>query len=213
MFCGKCGEQINGNEKFCPKCGTPVVNSLQKGTVGTSQAEGMGAGNVVPKQRPPYLAIGLIVIIALIVVIAAKAIFFSSGYETTVKKFIKAAEKQDVKLLISTMPDEIFDVLEEQMDLDRDEIIDNLDDMVSGLTDEYDGKTKIKYEIDDIHTLKKSEISEIEEDMYDLVKIKEGKSIELFMEIYIDGDKEEEEELSLNVIKVGRKWYIDPTSL
>ena len=24
MFCEKCGTQLNGQEKFCPKCGNPI---------------------------------------------------------------------------------------------------------------------------------------------------------------------------------------------
>lgn len=207
MFCRKCGAQISGNEKFCPKCGAQVVSTPQGGVTGG------GTGYAVPKKKTPYLAIGLIVIIAIVVIIAVRALFFSSDYETPVKNLMKAMEKQDVKLLMSTMPDEIFDALAEEMDMDREDIEDSLDDMVSELSDEYDGKIRIEYEIEDTHKLKKSQIKDIEDELYDAVEIKEGKSLEISTEIYIDGDKEEEEEMTLNVIKVGRKWYIDPTSM
>lgn len=33
MFCQNCGNQIQGNEKFCPVCGTPVPGALEKADI------------------------------------------------------------------------------------------------------------------------------------------------------------------------------------
>lgn len=36
MFCSNCGNQIKGQEKFCPKCGYPVQKAPSSGTPGVS---------------------------------------------------------------------------------------------------------------------------------------------------------------------------------
>ena len=85
------------------------------------------------------------------------------------------------------------------------EVLDYLDD--------YDGKIKIKYEIEDERKLDKSEIRDIESELFNTVEIKEGKEVEIYIELYVDGELEDASSGDMNVIKVGRKWYIDPTSL
>lgn len=209
MFCRKCGEQISGNEKFCPRCGAPVTSTPQPGM----QGAGRSAGAAAAKKKPPYLAIGLIAVVAIVVIVAVKLLFFSNNYEKPVKNLMKSIEKQDTKLLISTIPDDVFDVLEEELGMDKDEIVDQLDGMISDIADEYDGKIKVEYEIEDVHKLKKSEIKEIEDGLFDSVEIKEGKRLEISTVFYVDGEIEEEEDMELNVIKVGGKWYIDPSSM
>lgn len=207
MFCRKCGAQISGNEKFCPQCGAAVVNIQQ--TPGTRPQTGYTAS----EKKPPYLAIGLIVIIAVILIIVAKMLFFSNSYETTIKKFMTSVETQDGKLLLSVFPDEVLEETADELDMDRKEMEEYFSDMFDTLSDEYDGKIRIKYEIEDDHRLKNSELRNIEDNLYNCIDIKEGKSLEISTEIYIDGDKEEDEDIYLNVIKVGRKWYLDPSSM
>lgn len=36
-FCGKCGNQINDEVKFCPICGTPIGNGTQEGAAQSAQ--------------------------------------------------------------------------------------------------------------------------------------------------------------------------------
>ena len=91
------------------------------------------------------------------------------------------------------------------MEMAEAEVLDYLDD--------YDGKIKIKYEIGDERKLDKSEIRDIESELFNTVEIKEGKEVEIYIELYVDGELEDASSGDMNVIKVGRKWYIDPTSL
>lgn len=210
MFCRKCGAQISGNEKFCPKCGAPVV-SVQQASPGMPGSVPQ-TGYAVPQKKPPYLAIGLIAVIAVVVIVAVRLLFFQSSYETTVKNFMKAIETQDEKLLLSVFPSKVLEEMADEMDMDKEEMEEELGEMFSSLSDEYDGKIRVKYEIEDEHRLKKSQMRNIEDDMYNCIEIKEGKNLEISMELYVDGDKEEEEDMTLRVIKVGRKWYIDPSS-
>ena len=91
------------------------------------------------------------------------------------------------------------------MEMAEAEVLDYLDD--------YDGKIKIKYEIEDERKLDKSEIRDIESELFNTVEIKEGKEVEIYIELYVDGELEDASSGDMNVIKVGRKWYIDPTSL
>ena len=86
MFCSRCGNEIKGDGKFCPKCGAPVKliqnqgpemsgantqrgnaqtysysqNNYSQGAVPAGGAAGTGAP--AAKKRPPYVAIGAIVL-------------------------------------------------------------------------------------------------------------------------------------------------------
>lgn len=223
MFCRKCGQQISGNEKFCPGCGAPVVKIQQGNQVPPSgnarqgnQAPPPGntrqGGQTAPKKRPPYLAIGLIAAIIIVVIVAVKLLLPSDNYEKPVENMMKAMETQDAKLLMKTMPDELYDYMADEMGMDRDQIEEQLEYVVSEIAEDYDGKVKIKYEIEDAQKLKKSQISEIEEELNGCITVEEGKRLDLYMEIYIDGEQVEEYDETIDVIKVGRKWYLDPTS-
>ena len=45
MFCVKCGKQLSGNEKFCPKCGAKTADRTQEGNVPDNSRIGTDAGN------------------------------------------------------------------------------------------------------------------------------------------------------------------------
>lgn len=210
MFCRKCGEQISGAEKFCPKCGAQVVMTQQPNPGnpgGPGKAQGTGKKNV------PYLAIGAIAIVLIVVIVLVKSLFFSNNYEKPIENVMKAIEKQDIDLLMSVFPDEIYEYLEEETGMDADEVIEYMEDSMESMADMYLGDIQIKYEIDDATELSKKEIKEIEEELYDIIDVKEGKAVDVEMKMYVDGEKVEDSETTMNVIKVGGKWYLDPTSL
>ena len=43
--------------------------------------------------------------------------------------------------------------------------------------------------------------------------IKDGKSVEIETKVYVDGEKVEDEDITLEVIKVGGKWYLNPMDI
>lgn len=103
MFCVKCGNQIKGNEKFCPICGA-AVNSENKETapiggayMGSSTGtEDAANQNKARKEkgkggRKGIIAICLVVVLAVILGVAGNLYFTSDGYQC--KKYFKLAGK------------------------------------------------------------------------------------------------------------------------
>lgn len=202
MFCRKCGQKLEGVEKFCPKCGAEVV-MVQAPQKVTKES---GKTNL-------YIGIGVICVLAVAVLLGVKALFFTSDYEKPIKNFVKAVETQDMNLFISVIPEEAIEAGLEQAGVDKELFMEMAEGEVLDYLDEFDGKIKIKYEIEDDRKLDRSELRDIESELFNTVKIKEGKEVEIYIELYVDGELEEASSGDMNVIKVGRKWYIDPTSL
>lgn len=200
MFCKKCGEQMNGNSKFCPKCGTPVT------------AMPVSNGEVVmkpkPKKRIPYLAIGAGVLVIVVVCVAA-SILFGGGYKKTIAKFVEASEEGDVELMMSLLPAEYW----YERGIDPDEVEDMVERDFDDLEDSYGENWKIEYEITDVRDLSDSQIQSLEEELHEIIDVKEAKEVKLGGWIYGDGNREERIDGEMTVIKVGRKWYISPAEL
>ena len=202
MFCRKCGQKLEGVEKFCPKCGAEVVQ--------VQMPQGV---TKEPGKTNLYIGIGVICVLAVVVLLGVKALFFTSDYEKPIKNFVKAVETQDVKLFVSVIPEEAIEAGLEQAGMDKELFMEMAEAEGLDYLDDYDGKIKIKYEIEDERKLDKSEIRDIESELFNTVEIKEGKEVEIYIELYVDGELEDASSGDMNVIKVGRKWYIDPTSL
>ncbi|MBO5460579.1 MAG: zinc ribbon domain-containing protein [Ruminococcus sp.] len=215
MFCRKCGAQISGAEKFCPQCGAQVIPAQQPNNGSGFQAgpASQPVKAAAGKNKVPYLAIGALVIIAVIVIVLVKTLFFSNNYEKPIKNFMKAVEEQDTDLLLSVFPDEIYEYMEEETGMDEEEVEEYMEYSVESMADYYLGDIKIKYEIDDVRDLSKGEIQDIEDEFYDIMDIKDGKSVEIETKVYVDGEKVEDEDITLEVIKVGGKWYLNPMDI
>ena len=61
MFCKKCGEKSEGDQKFCTSCGAPFSTSAEKGEPIFSQSS-----PPKPKGSPVGKIIGIIVILAIV---------------------------------------------------------------------------------------------------------------------------------------------------
>ena len=106
MFCSRCGNEIKGDGKFCPKCGAPikpVQGQEAQAPGGNSQnysynqgnysqggyaQGGYGQAGTAAQKRPPYVAIGAIVLAVILVIVAVKLIFFRDNYETPIKNLL-----------------------------------------------------------------------------------------------------------------------------
>lgn len=203
MFCGKCGTEISEGDKFCPKCGTPVESN------GDSQSKN--------KKRPPYFAIAAIVLL----VIAAIIIFrgcMGNTYEDPVKTMVKAMENKDVDKMFSLIPKEYWKVMEKDLGIDTDVFKRSLKSkLVENMNDEYDGKLTIKYEIEDVDNYSEKEIESMKGYYKNAglskLDIKEAKEVSVDLTIYVDGKKEDTDTMDITVIKIGRKWYLSPSSV
>lgn len=220
MFCKNCGAQLNEGAKFCPKCGTPAVNGNAGGNSGGYQG---GASPVQPQKKPPYLAIGLIAIVVVVVIVLAVVLgktVFGKGYEKPIKTLMKGVEEQDGEMILSAFSENTIEAMEDQSGLDKKDLEDMMEEqfeyMFSG-EDWEDEDVEFKYEIEDSKKLDKDDIKDIEDELKDYWDVREdisaARELDVSMTIYVDGDEEDDNDATIEVIKVDGKWYINPISL
>lgn len=240
MFCSRCGNEIKGDGKFCPKCGAPVKpiqnqgpemsgantqrgnaqtysysqNNYSQGAVPAGGAAGTGAP--AAKKRPPYVAIGAIVLAVILLIVAVRLIFFRDTYKTPIKNMVKVMEDRDVDAAMNLIPENFLDAAESLTGMDKEEMADMLEDDLVEAFDQYIGEIEIDYEIGDTRDLTQSELNDISDEyMGVLGSIEEGKEVEFSYEMYVDGELEEEsgDDETINVVKIDGKWYISPDDL
>lgn len=87
MFCRKCGQPLQEDDKFCPICGTQTVKIQHPGNIPPDTHRrpapigNQPRKNSGPKKKPPYLAIGAIAAVA-VIAIAVGILFFTRGGDT-----------------------------------------------------------------------------------------------------------------------------------
>ena len=136
MFCSRCGNEIKGDGKFCPKCGAPikpVQGQEAQAPDGNSQnysynqgnysqggyaQGGYGQAGTAAQKRPPYVAIGAIVLAVILVIVAVKLIFFRDNYETPIKNLVKVMEEGDGEAALDLIPEKYLDVAESWSGMD-----------------------------------------------------------------------------------------------
>lgn len=232
MFCSRCGHEVKeGN--FCPKCGAPVKQAsapggnMQGGAMpggnvqggampgGNMQGGAMpGAGMTAAKKRLPYVAIGAIVLVVILLIVAVKLIFFRDNYEKPIENMVKVMEEGDAEAALELIPDKLLDAAEEFTGMKRDAYASMLEASLESEFDEYAGDIEIDYEIGDARPMTSSELNDIEDEfMGYLGEVEEGKEVEFSYEMYVDGSLEETEETTIEVIKLDGKWYVNPGDL
>lgn len=94
MFCEKCGSKIDGNAKFCTKCGAHV-NVWQSGRsyYDAGMVKQTGKRNV--RFRPVTLA----VVIVLIIIAAVVYFYGEQSYKSTIDKYFNAQFSGDVETI------------------------------------------------------------------------------------------------------------------
>ena len=201
-FCANCGNQING-EKFCTKCGASVCSGSESSV------------HINNANKPKKSVLGKLIVAIAVMGIIVVAFFVLTGrsYEALIKDYVDASIKGDAEKIISLMPDSFIDyIAEEEYDGNKDDMIfdleDYLDDIVDKIEDYDIDISKISYEIVEVEDMENDDIDDLE-DEYRRAKldIKEGKRLEVELKIPING-KEQTDSIYLDVVKIGRSWYI-----
>ncbi len=169
-----------------------------------------------------FIVIGIIVLIAIVVAVifGVRSCTAGNSYTAPVDSFMEGMEKQDGDRIMDAFSDGTIKALEEQSGYSKSELADMFEEMFAGSigTDIKVGAYQVDYEIIDEEDLSKDEIADIQ-DEFDSQgvdeKIQAAKSLEVNMIIGMEDvtDETYEESMDFQVIKVGGKWYIDPTSL
>lgn len=200
MYCGNCGTQNDDFSPFCIGCGARLNED---------------PAPVAPAPAPKKSKKGLLIAIIAAVVAVAVAlvlIFTISTPKSVVKKYMDAYLDPDGKAMLSVIPKAV--VKEDIGDKDDqkdyvEEMEDTLDELYDEMDDYYD-RWSIDYKISDVEKVDKDDLEEIQEyyeDEYD-IKVRAAKEVTVDVTVKVDGDKEKVE-MTIYVIKVGGKWYID----
>ncbi len=226
MFCRNCGAQLKEGAKFCPKCGTPVTQTQSTAgqqydvQPGQDLREGpglSGAAGVKKTKKAPAFAIGAVIILVIAVILIVRACAGGGGYEKPIRNLMEGIENRDIDQLLKAFPDEMF---EDDNENERDEIAEEIENAFNysiGSVHLFDIDYKLSYEIDDEFDLSDREVKEIEDQFEgeDIdVTVKAGKEVDLTMTISIEAlDYEGDQQMTLEVIKIGGSWYINPFSM
>lgn len=169
-----------------------------------------------------FIVIGIIVLIAIVaaVIFGVRNCTAGNSYTDPVESFMEGMEKQDGDKIMDAFSDGTIKALEEESGYSESELADMFEQMFTGSlgTDINVGAYQIDYEILDEEDLSSDEIADIQEE-FDAQgvdeKVQDAKALEVNMIVSMEEltDETYEESMDFQVIKVGGKWYIDPTSM
>ena len=136
----------------------------------------------------------------------------ASSPEKAAENFVVATAKGDAKGVLNSMPSFMVDYAMEMAGYDEDERDDFIDDMQDELEDEADEMESFKFKrAEVVEMLDSDEVEELREDLMDYMDMTEREAnkltaaCEVEVTCRVDG---ETEELTLNLIKYGGKWYV-----
>lgn len=224
MFCGKCGENVDDNTKFCPKCGNLISGNDRATQVKPEAQKYKDLVNGNNKNK----TVGMIVvaIIGLVVISGAFWLFGGRSYKKTIKEYVNAQfnySQDSIKKVVKLFPEGMWEQVVEQGINEGEfesegEAIEFLEEQLKEANEtleEYYGEDfKYSYKITEEKDLSKKDIHEIEEDWEDMdvkleKEIKEGKEITIKVEVKLaDGENAVDNELDLQLVKVGRSWCL-----
>ena len=216
MFCKNCGAPLKEGAKFCSKCGTPVSINASGAVGGKNEKYTEGRTSYSQTQkRLPYLAIGVIVLGVIVLAVVGKFVF-GRGYVKPVKAFVKGIEQEDGEKMLSAYSENTIKKMEDNFGVKGRKLEKQMEkNSLYMITEEdLDGEDiKIKYKIEDNKKLDKEDIKDIKKDLKEFMDIREdisaARELDVVFTIYVDGDEEDETDITMQVIKVDGKWYIN----
>lgn len=211
--CSNCGAQLPEGSTFCQACGTAVpVNSgatnNQQAYTTAQPAYSTEESQIVVKAKAFFdksklITLGVAVVVLIVFSILVNAFATTGknamgGHASVAKKYVKALSKKDSSALLKLVDDDFLD----ECDIEKEDIKESVRD------NQYKGVKKIK--VVGASKMSKDQLDDLEDrydDRFDYdVKLKGGYTVYF---TYVDDD--ELNMGSVRVVKVGSKWYIEPT--
>jgi len=216
MFCENCGNRLEEGSVFCTNCGSRVDGAAPVAAPAAAPA----AKKLNLKLNKKTLLIGAVALVAVVALVLILVLGGGRTAEGTVEQFMNAMVKGDFSKAVDLLPEEALEYLAEEEGYDKDEIKDMINDMEDEMKDameemeDYMGDFKITYEIKDQDELSRSELKDLKEEYEELdIEISEAIAFEVEMVIETEDFGEQEQEMEIIVIKVGKNWYIDLGSM
>ena len=209
-FCTNCGNEFSGDEMYCMQCGTkremaqpaPQPAPVDYAPVNNEPAFSMPAADNNSSGKKgkniKWFIIGGGVLAVVVVLLAVVLLTMSGGgYKEPVKRFVALLEG-DSSVLADMGPEEYWEYVEDETNMDIDEIVDFFDDdyeeRLEEWEEEYGENIVISYEI-----LDEKELSESKLD-----NIRDGLEVDMIIE---GDDDDESEEMDMYVAKIDGEWY------
>lgn len=207
MFCKKCGSQIDDTIKFCPVCGTAVQKESEPESA-TQKIRGS-----ILKHKASYTVI-LIAVIALFFLL--RSCSSGNSYDSPIKTILTAMEEKNVSKILDAYPDEIIDKMEEESGMDINMMADAMGESMFDSLSENGASYSLDYQINSEQSLTLSEIEELHDKILRRTEvdldISEAKELKVTLIKEIAGEKKYDGD-TIIVIKIGRKWYMNPLEL
>lgn len=205
MFCGKCGAKNDEGAVFCCKCGKPLNDEQKK--VGNAVAD------VKTNNRNRNVGIIAVVAIVVAVLLVIFNLFGGRSYKTTVKKYLEASMKGDVKTIFKLMPEGVIEKMQEEEGLDKNELESKMKEEIKEGMDTLDSNLgdgwKMTYDIQKAEDVSDKDLKELKENYKKCdVKVTAAKNVAVEFTVKWK-DNENSDTANISVIKVGRNWYID----
>ena len=221
MFCASCGTKVGQDFLFCPQCGKPSGQGKKQPSVPQAVPPGV-PGAAAPKKRRKQRMVGIVASVLAVAVILVAAVTFFGGrsYESVVKQYISATLEGDYAKIWKLLPKEVREKALDYLELlgmndvsDIEDLIgDDIAEALERATDEFGENWKFRYEIVDEDNFSKAELKEIKQvcrliGIRDM-EINEGKRLEVELTITGKNGATEEDTIYLDVLKIGRSWYL-----
>lgn len=212
MFCGKCGAKNADNVEFCTSCGAKL-NKVQPAHTATVPASGQDAKN----RKVGMIAVAVVAVAAILL---GMFLFGGRSADATIKKFVDAQFDGNVKAMMNLIPDKMIDYALEEEGYDDDDLKDFINDASDELEDQLDTLDsylgegwKVSYEITESEDVEDDSLKYLKESYEEMdIKVSAAKSMKV--ELTIESKESEvSNSLYIDLIKVGRSWYLDIMSM
>lgn len=230
MYCGSCGTKNEDDAVVCANCGAPLgAQNEQADRTPSSAAPHMTAQGAASQttvfggkmSRDRLVGIVAVAVVVILVLVLIRNVFGGRSYETVAEKYISATYDVKAKTIVNLMPGDVVDYAMSEMNADtKSELIEVLNTALQTQIDSFrsnygidDGVTiKVSdFEFEDIEDKTDSEVdslnSRYESYGYD-VNISAGKEFTVCY-VLTAGDRVFDCKNTIEVIKIGNKWYID----
>lgn len=214
MFCGKCGKEMKGHEKYCPSCGFPMQNRDE-----TNNNKEMTLNKKKQGKVLSTVVVGVIIFAGIFLLFST----LSSSAEKVALKACKSILKEDMKAYYKLLAPPYQDYMvgdngwfsteeefqEDLLSMEKD----NRRDMIISCGENFKAKcevtSKIECDKDTLNSVKR----ELSRDYYyDSEKVK-GAAL-VTVSIYVSGEGEERLFMrDVTCIKIGHSWYVHRPSL
>lgn len=225
MFCGNCGTQNDDHAVFCQNCGARLDAGGQNQNQQYQQNQQWQQQPVQPDNYSyqsessapvvtPKKNIGkLKILIPVVAVLAVVFLLFSllggsGGYEKPVDNFIQGALDKNAKKLVSAIPQAYI----KNSGMSKKELISKIQESLDEAGDVYSlfgEDVDISYKIIDAEDIVGEDLQDIKDDCKESgVKVSAAKDVDVKATAKMESGTDSET-TTIQVIKVGRKWYIN----